>query len=326
MLTGRNTLHFTCGSDPGEVFMSAVVSRYRALLAALVAVAFVQALDASRAAAQGYVAAIAFSQSTGKIGYTAREARTEQQAKMLALRSSGAPDAKVWMWAQNEWVAIAVSDDNPGTAGFAHSGSADEAQRLALRECQRLAKGGACTVKLCIHSSGMRPRNLLAVPRDPSLPPLPPKKTSEFFAAIAYSPSTGKIGYTAANARTKEEAQARAVKNCGAKDARAFMWGNEWVAIAVAEGRTGVAGFGPGATREVAERHALEQARKLSRGAPVRIALAVHSSGETYPPQIAKPAAPAKPEAAELTGPRLDPAIAPATAESPADNPDNERR
>jgi hypothetical protein len=294
--------------------------------AAAVAISF----DAPAASAQGYVAAIAFSQSTGKIGYTAREARTEQHAKMLALRSAGAPDAKVWMWAQNEWVAIAVSDDNRGTAGFAHSASPDEAQRMALRQCQRLAKGGACTVKLCVHSSGMRPRNLLAVPRDPSLPPLPPPKKSEFFAAIAYSPSTGKIGYTAANARTKEDAQARAVKNCGVKDAKAFMWGNEWVAIATAEGRTGVAGFGPGATREVAERNALEQCRKLSKGAPVRIALAVHSSGETYPPQIAKtPVEPAKPNASELTGPRLDPAVAPASAESPAqtsDSPPDESR
>ena len=279
------------------------------VLAATVAMSF----DAPTASAQGYVAAIAFSQSTGKIGYTAREARTEEHAKMLAVRSCGAPDAKVWMWAQNEWVAIAVSDDSPGTAGFAHGRSSDEAQRLALQQCQRLAKGGACSVKLCIHSSGMRPRNLLAVPRDPSLPPL---KKSEFFAAIAFSPSTGKIGYTAANARTKEDAQARAVKNCGVKDARTFMWGNEWVAIAIAEDRPGVAGFGPGATREVAERHALEQCRKLAHGGPVRIALAVHSSGETFPPQVAKKAEAAT--APELTGPRLDPAIAPASAESPA--------
>jgi hypothetical protein len=304
--------------------MSSPITSVATLLTTLAAT-IAMSLAAPAASAQGYVAAIAFSQSTGKIGYTAREARTEQHAKALALRSCGAPDAKVWMWAQNEWVAIAVSDDSQGTAGFAHAGSADQAQRMALRECQRLAKGGACTVKLCIHSSGMRPRNLLAVPRDPSLPPLPPKKQSEFFAAIAYSPSTGKIGYTAANARTKEDAQTRAVKNNGAKDAKAFMWGNEWVAIAIAEGRPGVAGFGPGATRAIAEKHALDQCRKLSRGAPVRIALAVHSDGETYPPQVAKKhAEPQAPDAPELAAPRLDPAVAPAAAETPTEEPAND--
>jgi Domain of unknown function (DUF4189) len=263
---------------------------------------------------QGYVAAIAYSQSTGKIGYTAREASTEQHAKALALQSCGAADAKVWMWAQNEWVAIAVSDDNLGTAGFAHSPSADAAQQLALRQCRRLAKGGACTVKLCIHSSGMRPRTLLTIPRDPSLPPLPPKKPSEFFAAIAYSPSTGKIGYTASRARTKEDAQARAVKNCGAPDARAFMWGNEWVAIAISENRPGVAGFGPGATREVAERHALQQCKKLTHGGPCRIALAVHSSGKNSLPPVAKAKPAPAPE--EQVGPSKDPAVIPAAAET----------
>ncbi len=311
--------------------MTPLNARWCAFLTTLLAAAFALPIDSPVASAQGYVAAIAFSQSTGKIGYTAREARTEQHAKMLALRSAGAPDAKVWMWAQNEWVAIAVSDDNQGTAGFAHARSADEAQRMALRQCQRLAKGGACTIKLCVHSSGMRPRNLLAIPRDPSLPPLPPpQKKSEFFAAIAYSPSTGKIGYTAANARTKEDAQARAVKNNGAKDAKAFMWGNEWVAIAVSGDRRGVAGFGPGATREVAERLALEQCRKLTHGGPCRIALAVHSGGETFPPPVAKAAAPA--DAPALAGPRLDPAVAPAAAETPAateaaaESADNESR
>jgi hypothetical protein len=265
---------------------------------------------------QGYVAAIAFSQSTGKIGYTAREARSEQHAKMLALRSCGVPDAKVWMWAQNEWVAIAVADDSIGTAGFAHAHSADEAQQMALRQCQRLAKGGACTVKLCVHSSGMRPRSLLAIARDPSLPPLPPpQKKSDFFAAIAYSPSTGKIGYTAGHARTKEDAQQRAVKNCGAPDAKAFMWSREWAAIAVSEDRRGIAGFGPGATREIAERMALEQCKKLAHGGPCRIALAVHSSGDNSLPPVAKAATPPS-LAAPLTGPRLDAAVTPAAAES----------
>ena len=59
------------------------------MIASSRAVMFVLAISAAvavsaelspTAAAQGYVAAIAFSQSTGKIGYTAREARSERLA------------------------------------------------------------------------------------------------------------------------------------------------------------------------------------------------------------------------------------------------------
>ncbi|MBA3482063.1 MAG: DUF4189 domain-containing protein [Pirellulales bacterium] len=246
------------------------------------------------ATAQGYVAAIAYSQSTGKVGHTARQARTEQQAKQLALRSCGAPDAKVFMWAQDEWVAVAVADGAVGTAGFAHAQSDRQAQEQALRECQKQAKGGACRVALCVHSSGMRPRQLLMLARDPRLPPLPPPAAkSEFVAAIAYSPSTGKIGHTAGAARTKEEAQQLAMKNCGAADAKAFMWGGQWVAIAVADDRPGIAGFGPGVTREIAERNAMEQCKKLTHGGACHVALAVHSSGELKTTNVAKPVTPA---------------------------------
>ena len=245
------------------------------------------------ATAQGYVAAIAYSQSTGKVGHTARQARTEQQAKQLAIRSCGAPDAKVFMWAQNEWVAVAVADGDVGTAGFAHAHSADQAQQQALRECQKHAKGGACRVALCVHSSGMRPQQLLTIAREPRLPPLPPPAAkSEFVAAIAFSPSTGKIGHTVGAARTKEEAQKLALENCGAPDAKAFMWGGQWVAIAVADDRPGVAGFGPGVTREIAERTAMEQCKKLTHGGPCHVALAVHSSGEPKMTNVAKPVTP----------------------------------
>lgn len=248
--------------------------------------------------AQNYVAAIAYSQSTGKVGHTAREARSEQHAKQLALRSCGAPDAKVFMWAQNEWVAIAVADDVVGTAGFAHAATADQAQQQALRECQKHAKGGACRVALCIHSSGMQAQRLLTAARDPRLPPKAPR----FVAAIAFSPSTGRIGYTAGVARTKEEAQERSVKNCGAADAKAFMWGGQWVAIAVAEQRQGVAGFAPGATREAAEQAAIEQCKKLNGGGPCHVALSVHSSGQPRTTTVAKPAAPAASVHAERLG------------------------
>ena len=111
-----------------------------------------------------------------------------------------------------------------------------------------------------------------------------------YVAAIAYSPKTGKIGSTAGAARTKKEAHEIALKECDAPDAKVFMWGPEWVAIATVDGRPGIAGFAPGATREIAERAALDQAEKLSRGGKCQVALAIHAAGDPK----AKPAAAAE--------------------------------
>jgi hypothetical protein len=80
------------------------------------------------------------------------------------------------------------------------------------------------------------------------------------------------------------------------------MWGDRWIAIAVAPDKPGIAGFGPGATREDAEKAALAQCTKLAPGAEVEVSLAVYSTGEDDPviePVAAEePATPAAPPAA----------------------------
>lgn len=260
--------------------------RSTSLIALAVFVSALAALAAPRTAdAQtGYVAAIAYSQSTGKIGHTARQARTEEAAKSLAIRACKEPDAKVWMWAQDEWVAIATAEGLTGAAGFGRGRTADEAQQKALAECAKRAHGAPCRVELCIHSAGSRSRQLSKLAGDPQLVAA---RQAGYVAAIAYSPKTGKIGSTAGDARTKKEAQEIALKQCNAPDAKVFMWGPEWVAIATVDGRPGIAGFAPGATREIAERAALEQAAKLGRGAKCQVALAIHAAGDPK----AKPAA-----------------------------------
>jgi hypothetical protein len=260
-------------------------------------------------AQNAYYAGIAYSQSTGKIGYTVRQARTEEQAQRFAAANCGAADAKTFIWGPNQWVAIAVVDGMAGTAGFGRGNSANEAQRKALDECAKRARGQGCRVALCIHSQGMRAGTLLSLPRDPNLPPPTPK--SGFVAAIAYSPSTGKIGYTAGHARTKEEAQARALKHCGAPDAKVYMWGEQWIAMATVDQRRGVAGFAPGATRETAEKAALEQCKKFGHGAPSRIALSVHSSGDKSSVTVAKPVVSPESKAAEAPQIIGDPEPAP---------------
>jgi hypothetical protein len=62
------------------------------------------------------------------------------------------------------------------------------------------------------------------------------------FVAIAYSPSTGGYGYTSA-ALTLPAAEAAAIANCGACDARIVVWvENGWAAFAVSP--NGAIGYG----------------------------------------------------------------------------------
>ncbi|BBO34887.1 DUF4189 domain-containing protein [Lacipirellula parvula] len=239
-------------------------------------------------AQSGYVAAIAYSQETGKVGHSARQARTEQAAKSLALRACGAPDAKVWMWAQDQWVAIATADGLTGAAGFGRGKTAEEAQEKALDECAKRAHGVPCSVALCTHSSGARPRQLLKRDGDPELVAA---RRAGYVAAIAYSPKTGRVGSTAGVAKSKKEAHQLALKECASEDAKVYMWGPEWVAVATVEGRPGVAGFAPGATREIAERAALEQAQKLCSDGKCQVTLAIHAAGEPKAKTAAKPVA-----------------------------------
>ena len=179
------------------------------------------------------------------------------------------------MWGRDQWVAIATADGLIGAAGFGRGRTADEAQRKALAECAERAHGADCRVELCVHSSGARPRTLATLAGDPKRIAA---RRAGYIAAIAYSPKTGKIGSTAGAARSKKEAHEIALKECDAADAKVYMWGPEWIAIATVENRPGIAGFAPGATREIAERAALEQARKLCRGDACKIALAIHAA------------------------------------------------
>ena len=77
-------------------------------LAVIIAVASVAGSAAAARAQSGYFASIAYSQSTGRVGYSARQARTKATADALAIRMCASPDAKVFMWARDQWVAIAV--------------------------------------------------------------------------------------------------------------------------------------------------------------------------------------------------------------------------
>jgi ribosomal protein S5 len=283
--------------------MSARLLRASRALALLAAVTSYAAFATEAAAQSGFFASIAYSQSTGRVGYSARQARTRNQADALALRMCAAPDAKVFMWARDQWVAAAVVDGHVGTAGFGRGMSAEEAQRNALAETAKRARNNGYRVVLCVHSGGQRvpDEQLSRVAAKPA-----PSRTG-FYAALAFSPSTGKIGVSTGKAKTIDEAKQLAVADVGAPDAKVFMWGDQWVAIAIAPDKPGVAGFGPGDTREAAEKAALAQATKYAGGAAVRVERAVYSTGEENP---VVPAA--------ATGPVPTPATGPSTVAPPA--------
>jgi hypothetical protein len=264
----------------------------------------------------GYVASIAYSQSTGKVGFSARQATTKEGADALAIRMCGAPDAKVWMWGQNQWVAIAAVAGQVGNAGFGRGNTADEAQQRAMAECAKRAADHKYRVVLCVHSDGRRVADdqLRRVEGKVAV-----SKTG-FFAALAFSPSTGKLGSTSGKARSVDEAKALALKDCGAEDAKVFMWGDQWVAIAVAPSLPGVAGFGPGDTRAAAEKAAMEQCAKFAKGAPCKVELAIFSA-EEEPADVAAASAtlPVETTPAQAEPAETEPAVTePADATPPA--------
>jgi hypothetical protein len=285
--------------------------RALALLALLTASSLASLGAAPTARAQsGYYASIAYSQKTGRIGYSARQARTKTAADAYAIRMCASPDAKVFIWGRDEWVAVAVVDGHVGTAGFGRGKSSDEAQQKALDEVGKRAHGNAYRVALCVNSGG----NRLSESALRKVAAAPKKSSTGYFAAFAFSPSTGKIGKTAGKANTIEEAKKLALADCDAPDAKVFMWGDKWIAVATSPETPGIAGFGPGATREAAEKAAIEQCAKYAKGKPVKIALTIYSTGEENPTEIpaVQRAGAVTPISATPPAPPAAPATAPA--------------
>jgi hypothetical protein len=101
------------------------------------------------------------------------------------------------------------------------------------------------------------------------------------YAAIAYSPSTGKYGYSC-NLRSRALAEKIALEKCDAEDARIVTWVNKgFVALAVGSDKScwGVGwSYGNGASNTKAKDFALEDCKK--RTTDVHIAIALSSDGQ----------------------------------------------
>ena len=101
------------------------------------------------------------------------------------------------------------------------------------------------------------------------------------YAAIAYSPATGKYGYSY-NLRSRAAAEKVALEKCGAEDARIVTWVNKgFIALALGSDKScwGVGwSYGNGSSNTAAKNYALDDCRK--RATDAHIALALSSDGQ----------------------------------------------
>jgi hypothetical protein len=96
-----------------------------------------------------------------------------------------------------------------------------------------------------------------------------PYDKTDYWAAIAYSPDTGKYG-SSGEWPSRDNAERAARRNCNAQDARVVvLCCNGWCALALGETGKGGWGVGWGPSQELADRFALAGARENTRGARV---------------------------------------------------------
>jgi hypothetical protein len=95
------------------------------------------------------------------------------------------------------------------------------------------------------------------------------------FAAIAYSPKTGRYGY-GNGYPTKSQAIARAKRECGSGNARTNWCKNAWIALAISDGSRGGWGSAWGATADLARDSA--RAECLARNPDARVVVCVSSN------------------------------------------------
>ena len=91
-----------------------------------------------------YWGAIAYSQTTGKWGYS-RHWLSEVNARRVAVKNCEAADAKVVIIVGNYWCALALGDDKTAY-GTGYSKDADEARKFALAECNKRTKNAKVVV------------------------------------------------------------------------------------------------------------------------------------------------------------------------------------
>jgi hypothetical protein len=95
-----------------------------------------------------YWAALAWSPSTGRYGYSCGWL-SEVNARRVALKNCNARDAQVVYYVGNGYLAVAQGDD-PLAIGYGGAKTAAEAKAIALRECRKRTTN--CSIAVCVHA------------------------------------------------------------------------------------------------------------------------------------------------------------------------------
>jgi len=93
--------------------------------------------------------AIAFSESTGRWGYSTGGGR---RAPYMALQNCKEPDAKIIAMKPDCWLALATGDDK-GAYGWGYAGNRLDAERNALEACRQQTKNAK--IVLCFPANGV---------------------------------------------------------------------------------------------------------------------------------------------------------------------------
>ena len=94
-------------------------------------------------------AVIAYSPATGEYGYTS-ECSTFEEAEKVAVSRCKAPDARLGVWARNQWCALAIAEDKTPGYGFATTKAV--AERNALSQCRQRTKT-PCRIAVSVNAS-----------------------------------------------------------------------------------------------------------------------------------------------------------------------------
>jgi hypothetical protein len=136
-----------------------VSCRRKVLVAAgvLLLLGALSAIPEARAENDGFStwAAVAYSPVTGRYGY-GRGFYAEINARRRALNACDAADARVIAVANGSWVALALGD-NRRVYGYGLADTAEEARRIALRECRRRTSN--CHIVVCVSAEGATERS-----------------------------------------------------------------------------------------------------------------------------------------------------------------------
>ena len=199
----------------------------------------------------GSYAAIAYSPSTGNV-CSSYNAPSRARAESDALSRCSEQDAEIVCWVEKGFCALALGSDK-GSWGvgwtYGNGASSAKAQRSALEECRKRTTG--THIEMYLSSDGQvfwqRSKERILVSEDS-------------FAAIAYSPSTGKycLSY---DHPSKAEAERKALSQCDASDTLIACWVNRgFCALAVGSDKaswgTGISS-GSGASTATAKANAL---------------------------------------------------------------------